>query len=86
MQLPTEHPTPLDHPAGGPAGRFGKHPLRAGTIVWGAVIMAAGILIILSTALDIALDPGLTVMWLLLGAGVVMVAAGAVNLLGRGRR
>ncbi len=62
-----------------------KHPVRVGTIVWGAVIIAAGILIIISSQLNLDLDAGLSVMWLLLGAGVAMVAAGAVKLLQRSR-
>lgn len=59
----------------------GRHPARVGTMVWGAVVLVAGILIILSSQLDINLDPGLTAMWLLLGAGAAMVAGGAVKLL-----
>ncbi|AIY01751.1 hypothetical protein ART_2152 [Arthrobacter sp. PAMC 25486] len=58
-----------------------RHPARVGTIVWGAVVLVAGILVILSSQLDLRLDAGLTVMWLLLGAGVAMVAGGAANLL-----
>lgn len=58
-----------------------RHPARVGTIVWGAVVLVAGILLILSSQLDLRLDAGLTVMWLLLGAGVAMVAGGAANLL-----
>ena len=61
------------------------HPVRVGTIVWGAVIIAAGILIIISSQLNLNLDAGLSVMWLLLGSGVAMVAAGAVKLLHRRR-
>lgn len=59
----------------------GRHPARVGTMVWGAVVLVAGVLIILSSQLDINLDPGLTAMWLLLGAGAAMVAGGAVKLL-----
>lgn len=58
-----------------------RHPARVGTIVWGAVVLVAGVLLILSSQLDLNLDPGLTTMWLLLGAGIAMVAGGAVNLL-----
>lgn len=60
-----------------------RHPARVGTIVWGAVVLVAGILVILSSQLAITLDPGLTAMWLLLGAGAAMVAGGAVKLLHR---
>ncbi len=61
----------------------GRHPARVGTIVWGAVVLVLGILLILSTQLHLNLDPGLTAMWLLLGAGVAMVAGGAINLFTR---
>ncbi|MFC8303040.1 hypothetical protein ACFUCV_05065 [Specibacter sp. NPDC057265] len=82
MQSPTAHPTPSERATGNEfTGGLSKHTLRAGTLVWGAVIVAAGILIILSTQLDMALDPGLTAMWMLLGAGALMVAAGAWKLL-----
>ena len=62
-----------------------RHPARVGTIVWGAVVLVAGILVILSSQLNLHLNAGLTTMWLLLGAGVAMAAGGAVKLL-RGRR
>lgn len=89
MDFPTEHPeTPEQSPSGAVPGvaRSKSYPARAGTMVWGAVILATAVLIIISSQLNIALDPGLTAMWLLLGAGVVMVAAGAVNLLSKSRR
>lgn len=62
-----------------------RHPVRVGTVVWGAVVLAAGILIIMTSQLGLNLNPGLTAMWLLLGAGVAMVAGGAVNLARRRR-
>ncbi|WP_269937594.1 hypothetical protein [Arthrobacter sp. HY1533] len=65
------------------AAGSGRHPARIGTIVWGTVVLVAGILVILSSQLSINLDPGLTAMWLLLGAGAAMVAGGAVKLLRR---
>lgn len=63
--------------------KIGRAPVRVGTIVWGAVVLAAGILIILTSQLGLNLNTGLTAMWLLLGAGVAMVAGGAVNLMRR---
>lgn len=63
-----------------------RHPIRVGTIVWGGVVLVLGILLILSTQLNLDLNPGLTAMWVLLGAGVAMVAGGAVNLLRRAKR
>ncbi len=76
------HTTPADGghaPSPTPAG----HLLRVGTMVWGAVVVAMGILIIVVNQAGLNLDAGQTAMWLLLGAGVAMVAGGAVNLLQR---
>ncbi|WP_258066562.1 hypothetical protein [Arthrobacter sp. GMC3] len=77
MSNPTEPLAFLDdqkHPA--PA----SHPVRVGTIVWGAVVVALGILVILTRQAGLSLDAGQTAIWLLLGAGAAMVAGGAVNL------
>ncbi|WP_425859941.1 hypothetical protein [Arthrobacter sp. TWP1-1] len=60
-----------------------SHPARVGTIVWGAVVLVLGILIIVMNQAGLDLDAGQTAMWLLLGAGVAMVAGGAVKLLGK---
>lgn len=62
-----------------------QHPVRVGTIVWGAVVVALGILVILTRQAGLALDAGQTAIWLLLGAGVAMVTGGAVNLLRKNR-
>lgn len=55
--------------------------VRVGTIVWGAVVIALGVLVILIRQAGLQLDAGQTAMWLLFGAGVAMVAGGTVNLL-----
>lgn len=60
-----------------------KRPVRFGTVVWGAIIMVLGIILIAAKQANLTLDPGQTAMWLLLGAGVVMVAGGAVHVLRR---
>ncbi|PYG99614.1 hypothetical protein CVV67_14890 [Arthrobacter stackebrandtii] len=88
-----EHPTePFNsHAAPGtpaaerqePATRPAGHTLRVGTMVWGAVVVALGILVIVVNQAGLNLDAAQTAMWLLLGAGVAMVAGGAVNLLQR---
>ncbi len=58
-----------------------RHPVRVGTVVWGAVVLVMGLLIILSTQLNLDLNAGLTAMWLLLGAGVAMLAGGVIDLI-----
>lgn len=85
---PKEAPDTMDSTAAAaaaPGTGAVRHPARVGTIVWGAVVLVAGILVILSSQLNLQLNAGLTTMWLLLGAGVAMAAGGAVKLL-RGRR
>lgn len=59
------------------------HKVRVGTIVWGAVVVVLGVLVILSRATGLSLPPGQTAMWLLFGAGVAMVVGGAIQLLTR---
>ncbi len=76
--------TSAGHPAASVAKAV-RHPVRVGTIVWGAVVLVLGILLILRSQLDLNLNAGLTAMWLLLGAGMAMVAGGAVNLFRKAR-
>lgn len=80
MSNPTE---PLDFLNDSKAPEPGRHPVRVGTIVWGAVVLVLGILIIVTRQAGLNLDAGATVIWLLFGAGLAMVAGGAVNLLRR---
>ena len=58
-----------------------RKPARVGTVVWGAVVVVLSVLIMLSSQLGLRLDAGQTAMWVLLGAGVAMVAGGALRLL-----
>ncbi|UIK88209.1 hypothetical protein [Arthrobacter polaris] len=51
-----------------------RKPVRVGTVVWGAVVVVLSVLIMLSSQLGLRLDAGQTAMWVLLGAGVAMVA------------
>lgn len=84
MSNPTEPldiPDVVKHPESGSRPRAGT--VRMGTIVWGAVVVALGILIILTRQAGLSLDAGQTAIWLLFGAGVAMVAGGAINLLRR---
>ncbi|NVM97138.1 hypothetical protein G6035_00460 [Arthrobacter sp. SDTb3-6] len=56
-------------------------PVRVGTVVWGAVVVAIGLLVLATRQAGLHLDTGQAAMWLLLGAGLAMVAGGAVNVL-----
>ncbi|ALE07998.1 hypothetical protein AL755_18880 [Arthrobacter sp. ERGS1:01] len=57
-----------------------RHPVRVGTLVWGVIVVAIGVLVILTRQAGLGLAPGQIAMWLLFGAGVAMVAGGAINL------
>ncbi|MGO4383278.1 hypothetical protein [Specibacter sp. RAF43] len=83
MSNPTQPlPTPGGEPTPPPAAyaEAGGHPVRVGGIVWGAVAVTVGILIILTRQLGLNLDAGQSAMWLLFGAGLAMVAGGAVTI------
>lgn len=77
MENPAE---PLNLPYETPPETHHRAPARVGTVVWGAVVVLIATLIIVSSQLELSLDAAQTAMWLLLGAGVAMVAGGAVNL------
>lgn len=63
-----------------------RHPVRVGTVVWGAVVLVLGTLTIVNTQLNLDLNAGLTAMWLLLGAGVAMLAGGIIDVMRRKQR
>ncbi|MHA7306894.1 hypothetical protein ACX80E_16895 [Arthrobacter sp. TMN-49] len=86
MSNPTEPLDTLATPDVVKPSEPGKHPARVGTIVWGAVVVVLGILIILTRQAGLSLDAGQTAIWLLFGAGVAMVTGGAINLLRRKAR
>ncbi|MBG6216334.1 hypothetical protein IWX75_000778 [Arthrobacter sp. CAN_A6] len=51
---------------------------RPGTIVWGAVILAIGSLVLLNQLTDIQFDTGIVLMGLLVGTGAALVIGGAL--------
>ena len=78
---PTAETSTPGLPAGNSAtAQPARQPLRVGTLVWGAVVVVLGILVIVVNQAGLSLDAGQTAMWLLLGAGVAMVVGGALNL------
>ena len=64
-----------------PAGR--RQPVRTATIVWGLLIMAAGILLLAWLLTDISLDPMAVLLGLLIGAGAALLIGGAVAAFGK---
>ncbi|MBP3042775.1 hypothetical protein KKR91_13635 [Arthrobacter jiangjiafuii] len=64
-----------------PTGR--RQPVRTATIVWGLLIMAAGILLLAWLLTDISLDPMAVLLGLLIGAGAALLIGGAVAAFGK---
>lgn len=90
MEQPTDQPTESLNVTADAASaqqtKPARHPARVGTIVWGAVVVVLAVLIIIASRTGLDLDARLTAMWLLLGAGVAMVAGGAIKLLRKTQR
>lgn len=64
-----------------------RRPVRTATIVWGLLIMAAGILLLAWLLTDITLDPMAVLLGLLIGAGAALLIGGTVSAFGGpGRR
>lgn len=61
----------------------GRRPVRTATIVWGLLIMAAGILLLAWLLTDISLDPMAVLLGLLIGAGAALLIGGAVAAFGK---
>lgn len=60
----------------------GRRHVRTGTIVWGLLLIAAGVLILAWLLTDITLDPVVVLLGLTLGAGAALLIGGAVSALG----
>lgn len=61
----------------------GDRSVRAGTVVWGLIAIAVGVLVLLSQLVEINLDTGLVLMGLLVGTGIALVVGGLVSMAGR---
>ncbi|MDJ0312894.1 hypothetical protein [Arthrobacter sp. H35-D1] len=85
MNTPTETNPAEDigSPHGSSSPTAPEYSMRVGTMVWGAVVLVLGVLLIIARQSGLVLDAGQTAMWLLLGTGVAMVAGGIVHLLRR---
>ena len=60
----------------------GRRPARTSTIVWGLLLAAAGVLILVWQLTDIAFDPLVVLLGLTLGTGAALLIGGAVAALG----
>lgn len=63
----------------------GTRPPRVGTVVWGLITVIVGILLLTAELTNIALDPGLVFMGLLIGAGLALVVGGILSMTRRNR-
>ncbi|GAA3294528.1 hypothetical protein ACFFON_12295 [Arthrobacter citreus] len=65
-----------------------RRPARTSTIVWGLLLTAAGVLILVWLLTDIVFDPLVVLLGLTLGAGAALLIGGAVSALGarKGKR
>ncbi|WP_323959146.1 hypothetical protein GC088_11450 [Arthrobacter sp. JZ12] len=61
-------------------GNDPKTSPRAGTIIWGAVAVVIGVLILLGELTGIVLDPVLVVMVLLIGTGAALIVGGVLSM------
>ena len=59
-----------------------RRPVRTGTIVWGLLIIAVAVLILVWLLTDITLDPLAVLLGLMLGGGGALLLGGAVSVLG----
>lgn len=59
-----------------------RRPARTSTIVWGLLLAAAGVLILVWQLTDIAFDPLVVLLGLTLGTGAALLIGGAVAALG----
>ena len=59
-----------------------RRPARTSTIVWGLLLTAAGVLILVWLLTDVAFDPLVVLLGLTLGTGTALLAGGAVSALG----
>lgn len=64
----------------------GRRPARTSTIVWGLLLMAAGVLLLAWLLTDITFDPLVVLLGLTLGAGAALLIGGAVSAVGSRNR
>jgi hypothetical protein len=75
---PTE-PLPAATPAADEPPAARHRPFRAGTLVWGLLLAAIGVLLILARQSGLALDAGQVLLWLLLGTGAALAIGGIIR-------
>lgn len=64
------------------AAEDGRRPARTSTIVWGLLLAAAGVLILVWLLTDIEFDPLAVTLGLTLGTGAALLIGGAVAAMG----
>ena len=72
--------TPLQ---GSAAGTQERQPARVGTVVWGLIVLALAVLIIISRLGLVALNGTYVLIGLMIGAGAALVIGGVLSSRGR---
>lgn len=57
-----------------------KHRPRVTTIIWGAVILAVSLLVLLGQFIELSIDPVVVALGLLVGVGLALIAGGILSL------
>jgi len=57
--------------------------VRVGTVIWGATLLAVGLLILVGEVGSISLDPVIVALGLLLGVGVSLIIGGLLSIRAR---
>jgi hypothetical protein len=82
----TEHSGPAAPPRSAPPEPQEDSPARVGTIVWGLIVVALAVLIIVAQLGIVALNGTYVVIGLMIGAGAALVIGGLLSARGRNQR
>ena len=82
----TEHRGPAAPPRSAPPEPPEDSPARVGTIVWGLIVVALAVLIIVAQLGIVALNGTYVVIGLMIGAGAALVIGGLLSARGRDQR
>lgn len=82
----TEHRGPAAPPRSAPPEAPEDSPARVGTIVWGLIVVALAVLLIVAQLGIVALNGTYVVIGLMIGAGAALVIGGLLSARGRDKR
>ncbi|MFE5838335.1 hypothetical protein [Arthrobacter sp. NPDC056493] len=76
---PAPETTPVPKPSAGGQDEPAEAPARVGTIVWGLVVLALAVLIVISQLGIVVLNGTYVLIGLMIGAGAALVAGGLLS-------